>query len=200
VHVAARAGGGGGALGGSEGCPLPPQRLRPPHARKPGDFRVGSVGVGRHHGSPQEWRAAPVGPRLSSAVGDAVGEMKLVGVGMWEIALTQPPGTRVMRFETLGWVLLAATGTVARRSRPVAEMEAPGVRAWRPTRAQGRQQTVRDRCLGGSGEWRRSERVNSAPRSPRRYRRKERARGGVVRLGRIQVTPPLGNGQTAVPA
>ena len=82
MHLAARAGRGVGALGSSEACPLPPQRLRPPHARKPGDFRVGSVGVGRHHGSPQEWRAAPVLPRLASAVGDAVGEMGHVGVGM----------------------------------------------------------------------------------------------------------------------
>ena len=93
-------------------------------------------------------------------------DLHLLTVGMCEIALTQPPGTcdEIWDF----WLgLLAATGTVACRSRPVAVAEAPGARAWRLTRAEGRQQTVRDRCRGVSGEWRRGERVNSAPRPPR---------------------------------
>ena len=54
--------------------------------------------------------------------------MFLVGVrcvGMWEIALTQQPGT-CHEIWDFGLGLLAMTGTVARRSRPVAVIRGYG--------------------------------------------------------------------------
>jgi len=105
--------------------------------------------------------AVPAEPRYSYAPTSAG-----LTAGMWVIALTQPPCTCDEIWDS-GLGLLAAIGTVACRSRPVAVVEAPGAQAWRLTRAEGRQQTVCDRCRGGSGEWRPGELVNPAPRPPR---------------------------------